>query len=382
MKHIIFIILSIYTKFGFAQTVTIQDDIYREGEMNDFLNGIENDKFLQLERMTSMAFHNILNEYRASEGGKTIYWDDKLWMAARNHTVYMHRTADFSHTESWQSEIFTGLDPENRVDFVTYDINEFDNASYENIAVFGQNFSEAAAVDMSFANDLTWEEMLELAVNNAQSMFEMWKDSPGHNQNMLEEDHLAHGTSIIYNENTESAYATSVFAQYQEYYNPITFSLDFYTGWENDFKPNFKEDYPEVNPMDGAKKVMHRKLFSNLLNYMSEKNIYEDDKLKELIVEAPDEENDSELKKRYLKSTKYLGVFKLINHEIKQYKFKTTVDLGDNFLNDCINWQHEVLSTCQDFDRASGFAGIIEFIDNKSEKSEITLKVYTIGRKR
>jgi hypothetical protein len=303
-------------------------------------------------------------------------------MAARNHTVYMHRTAHFSHTESWQSEISTGLDPENRVDFVTYDINEFDNASYENIAVFGQNFSEAASVDISFANDLTWEEMLELAVNNAQSMFEMWKDSPGHNQNMLEEDHLAHGTSIIYNENTESAYASSVFAQYQEYYNPITFSLDFYTGWENDFKPNFKEDYPEVNPMDGAKKVMHRKLFSNLLNYMSEKNIYEDDKLKELIVEAPDEENDSELKKRYLKSTKYLGVFKLINHEIKQYKFKNTIDLGDNFLNDCINWQHEVLSTCQDFDRASGFAGIIEFIDIKSEKSEITLKVYTIGRKR
>jgi uncharacterized protein YkwD len=111
-KHIIFIVLSIYTKFGFAQTVTIQDDMYREGEMNYFLNGIENDKFLQLERMTSMAFHNIINEYRASEGVKTIYWDDKLWMAARNHTVYMHRTAHFSHTESFPLRESIHLDPD------------------------------------------------------------------------------------------------------------------------------------------------------------------------------------------------------------------------------------------------------------------------------
>jgi uncharacterized protein YkwD len=355
--------------------------MYREGEMNDFLKGIENDKFLQLERMTSMAFHNILNEYRATEGLNTIYWDDKLWMAARNHTVYMHRTAHCSHTAAWQSQLFTGLDPENRVDFVTYDINEYDNASAENIAVFGRDFSEGARIDMNFANALTWEEMLEYAKYNAQEMFDMWKDSPGHNRNMLGEDHLAHGTSIIYNENTESAYATSVFAQYQEYYNPGTFTLDFHPGWEIDFKTNFVEDFPKVIPMNGTKKMTHQKLFSNFLNNMTEKNLIEDITLKELILVAPVEENDSELKKRYLKSTNYLGFFKLINHNISQHKFNTTMQLGDNYLNDCINWQNDVLSSCKDFDKATCFAGIIEIIEDNSVQSKITLKVYTIGRK-
>jgi hypothetical protein len=311
-----------------------------------------------------------------------MYWDDKLWLAARNHNMYMHKTADFSHGESGRSGFYTGSQAENRVEYVTYNINEYDNASFENIALTGSAQSEEADYDLGYADDLSWEEMLEIARYDALSMFEMWKSSPGHNENMLYSENLAHGTSILYNDNTGLMYATSVFAQYQEYYNPDTLDLGFHEGWENDFKMEYEENNPEIKTFSVLKKRIHQKIYSNLVDLMIENNIPEDEKLKELIHDAPSEENDTQLEKRYLKNNSFSGFFTLLKNDMHQYVMVTSIPMDEDFLGNAVRWQNETIKSSNFLKNANAYAGLIEFTENNSGVCIIKLKIYTKAAKR
>ena len=196
-----------YAHLHQEQQKALVDSICQEGDLHILLSQVETNKQLQLERMTAFAFHQLLNEYRASKKLKTIYWDDKLWLAARNHNLYLiNCSKHLTHSESAKCHFFTGSQPENRVHFVTHHSRDFINTGYENC--YGNVKADPDFEYLETSYDLSWEEMLEKAKWEAEDAFEAWKSSMGHNMNMLNTEHLAHGTSFMYGKSEDKSDTT------------------------------------------------------------------------------------------------------------------------------------------------------------------------------
>jgi uncharacterized protein YkwD len=337
-----FLILFVYILNIQAQNPRIGKTIYQESDLYTLLHGIENDKALQLERVTSLEFHNLLNAYRAKFSKKTIFWDERLWLAARNHNIYLMTDGDLSHNQSENTKYNTGFEPEDRVNYVTHFSNEFELAGFENCTQHGDLFSKV--LDVDYATNLTWEQMVEKAREDAAECFDSWKNSHGHNSNMLDEDHIAHGTSIIYNDEIGSVVGTSVFANKQKFYEPGKLTLDFHSGWENDFKGTYKENYQPYIISPNKRERTISKHMKSFATFMKKNNIVLDKQLTKTLKNASKSETDSQLRKRYLRNTFYAGVFRLSKNELRQqtfnkvyskdefYSFKAVHDLKKHIL--------------------------------------------------
>jgi uncharacterized protein YkwD len=380
MQHVKFILAIIGIIFGFnseAQQNSIGDTIYREGDLYPLLEGIENDKMLQLERMTALVFHHTLNEYRAQKGKKTIFWDDKLWLAARNHTIYLFTYNKFlTHSQSDKGDRFTGRGPEARVYYVTYGSRDHTMTGFENCAVSGE--MSPGPIDLNYAGSLTYAEMLEQAKFDAADMFDMWKNSPGHNQNMLDAEHLAHGTSIVYNHATGATYATSVFTQVQKYYGPDSLDLSFYPGWQTEFNANYKENYPEYKPYPQGMNRLSFKYFSSIAQHMKELGIEPDKHLYELSKEAPVNASQRELKKRYLKGTFYLGIFKLMKYTIEGQYFEQMYTSDEFYTLKGISDLHAHISATPELRNAKLWGGTFDTKDTGTGQTVITFRTCTL----
>jgi hypothetical protein len=379
-KYIVFLFFSTPI-FTFSQVQsTLKDSIYREVDGYTFLENIKFDSLLMLERMTSFHFHQLINQYRNSKGQKTIYWDDKLWLAARNHNIYLLKNnKNLSHSESNSKSYFTGSLPENRVEYVTYSSGEYKFGGFENCAVSGEMVPgslDKNAYRLGSINDL-----VELAKSSAEDMFELWKSSPGHNQNMLNSDHLAHGTSIVFGEYAQ--YGTSVFTQNQKYYTPDTFDLTFNPSIIQKFEVLFEEN---GNSFERYPKELDRlefKLFKSVAARMDSYSAVPDKKLYTLI---ESEKNASQTnfnpKKRYLKQTHYLGAFKFIKHElirIEEYFFMSVKEYnklgGIEKIKELLQSKNEYLLN------ANSWAASIETI-KEGEEMKVTLLMYIFTPKK
>ena len=377
MRYLIALsLLTVYSSY--AQNYAT-DTIYREEDLKWILDGIAEDKNLQLERMTSLAFHQLLNEYRVKNGEKTLYWDDKIWMAARNHSIYMHVTlGDLMHNESEDDYLFTGVNPEDRVNYVTYYSNEYRLTGFENIAATSINDLVPGPVDRNYAQDLNWDELVEMAKNEAAEMFNLWKNSSGHNANMLDSDNLAHGTSIIYNDKTGTTFGTSVFAHVQDYYRPDTLELSFHSGWEQDFKIKYKENYQAIKDYPSDSDLLVNKLLNKFTIKMESMGIAHSTILNELLPYALPEESLKKVKKRYLRSTKYLGIFSLIKNRLYQDEFELQIVKDENI------WQlpHEDLTAIIENNpsiyNAKDWAGKFKITEQTENLIKINFKIYTI----
>lgn len=311
--------------FGQAQQqVHLRDTVYREGDLHTIFKNIENDTLLMLERMAAFHFHQLLNQYRTEKRKKTVYWDDKLWMAARNHNIYLvQNNKHLSHTESSNKPYFTGREPQNRMEYVTYGSREYKFGGFENCAVSGE--MEPGSMDLNYFNGMSWDDMTETAIYAAEEMFEMWQSSMGHNQNMLNPDHLAHGTSIVFTPSAD--YATSVFAQKQKYFAPDSLSLSFHEGLSDKFEILFEENGPDYKIYPNGMNRIEFKLFANLTQKMNARGITPSKKLYKLLKYEKQHPKDSRsLKKKYLKVTHYLGLFKLLKYELVSLKKSYVLD--------------------------------------------------------
>lgn len=95
---------------------------------------------------------NLINTHRDDNGQAPLTWDDRLGVAAQNHSDDMTAHGSSSHTGS------DGSNPHDRIVA----------AGYPGASSWGENIFESAPNDPS-----------------AQSAFTWWKNSPGHNANML-----------------------------------------------------------------------------------------------------------------------------------------------------------------------------------------------------
>lgn len=108
------------------------------------------------------AFLTLINNYRQQKGLGVLTVDTRLQDAAEWMSVDMGVNAYFSHTDS------LGRDP------------------FERMAAFGYNFN-------------TWKgENLAAGTSSAQTAFDLWRASPGHNSNMLNENYTAIGVALRY----------------------------------------------------------------------------------------------------------------------------------------------------------------------------------------
>lgn len=157
------------------------DKVLRQGELAKILSEVPNRLDLQLERLTAYFFHQKINQYRLDRNLNTLYWDDRMWLAARNHNLYLWKQNALTHEESKEKPFYSGLNPWDRMQYVTYNNYKMESFS-ENCLYFTDHF-------------LTFE--ADAAMELAERALVQWKNSPGHNKNMLDPKHFAHGTSFI-----------------------------------------------------------------------------------------------------------------------------------------------------------------------------------------
>lgn len=186
LLSVIFVVIGLSTAFaqypfdGKIRPDSTFDKALRLGELDALLRAVPDRSDLQLERLAAYFFHQRINQYRLENGRTTLYWDDRMWLAARNHNVYMTKTK-YGHEEVKTGREFTGENPSDRIQFVMY--NGFKMSLYgENILMNFSAFYQRSIIDN--------------ARNIADESFEQWKNSPPHNKNMLDPEYFAHGTSF------------------------------------------------------------------------------------------------------------------------------------------------------------------------------------------
>ncbi len=188
-------------------TLNAQHRPSKSDALGTIVKNSESDSIQYIERLAAYLFHQKINAYRAAESLNTLAWDDSLWLACRNHSMWMNANNQLSHDEKSGTTSFSGVSPGDRYRFVTKDNGKAlwcgENALY-NYSANGNN-----------ANDI--------AERVAQHSFEQWQASPGHNANMLSGSAYLEGTAFILK--GDQVWATSLFARKpgSSAYNSVAF---------------------------------------------------------------------------------------------------------------------------------------------------------------
>ncbi len=180
-------------QIGNAQKNTIND-------LDNILNEVETDTIAKIERLAAFEFHHLLNDYRKQQRKQALDFDEIMWIAARNHNLYMKAAGDLTHREDMKlsnlTSYSTGNYPSERVDFAAADKEVYISSGGENClynySFYGNNY-------------------VEIAKNMALAAFNQWKGSPGHHENMLTENYKKHGIAFTYDQGT--VWATNVFSR-------------------------------------------------------------------------------------------------------------------------------------------------------------------------
>jgi uncharacterized protein YkwD len=192
--------------------------LLKEADLDDALEAIKTDSILKLQRSAALLFHEILNDYRSQNGLQKLDWNDVLWLVCQNHSYYMLYNDDLCHTEKKGKDFFSGTEPGDRLNFVLLK-NDLDwNA--EN-ALYNRVSQESPLYDM--------------ASKMAESSFHLWKNSFGHNRNMLNRASRIHAVAFQFEDGL--FYATSLFGyaitspipeQYGDSSDPLS-NMDFHS---------------------------------------------------------------------------------------------------------------------------------------------------------
>ncbi|MEI6348346.1 MAG: CAP domain-containing protein [Bacteroidota bacterium] len=301
------------------------DVLLKESDLSKILNDVSSDTILQIERLSAYFFHQLINEYRIKNNKGWLYWDDLLWIAARNHNLYITHNY-LTHDEVESQPFFTGNTPGNRLNYI------FNGKS--KLSWSGENCYDG------WYNGTQIE---EIAKSIASLSFQGWKHSPGHNANMLLDRSISHGTSFYINK-VGRIIGTSVFA-----FNNNAGNQEIVINWnadiakqnistfiikdekilssisDKDLKDSVYALISAIMPTDKSKRDEGMKLAATkhvlylksnksntLLQQSKGKNYY-----------------GSTTKRRYLKACKYASFFYLMSHKIDEKCFVISIPLTD-----------------------------------------------------
>jgi hypothetical protein len=181
----LFIALIVFQSLSIGQNRCV----LKYASLEQLLIDSETDSLLNYERTCAMEFHHIINDYRKLSGCEELIWSDPLWLAARNHTDFLFiNKLSISHIEIKGKALFTGEEPTDRTQFVL----DEKHSSGENIVQ-------------------TWTKNRP-ARKIAEEAFDLWRNSTGHNRNMLDKQYHAHGVAFRINPDNKMVIATNVFS--------------------------------------------------------------------------------------------------------------------------------------------------------------------------
>lgn len=148
---------------------------FKANDLNTLLQQSQTDEILKKERACALIIHDLINQHRLSNKRSKLRWNDTLWLAARNQGNYLEHNKQFQHEQTRGKEFFTGISEQERIQFVVGQEIML-QASGENLFSTGYAFSN--------------DHLAKLA-------FEGWKNSDGHNRNMLERDFQTHAVAVF-----------------------------------------------------------------------------------------------------------------------------------------------------------------------------------------
>jgi uncharacterized protein YkwD len=176
--YLFFILYTILYQSIYAQ-LSIVD------QLPELINLAQKDSIQKIERLAALKFHKLINIYRLKNNLDTIGWDEGLWLTCRNHNIWMATNSELSHNERKNTKMFFGETPADRYEYTTLNKGKC-SWSGENALFFYED-------DQKNIN--------EIALDIASKSFEIWKNSEGHNQNMLSKNHKVHGVSFCLMDN-------------------------------------------------------------------------------------------------------------------------------------------------------------------------------------
>jgi uncharacterized protein YkwD len=132
------------------------------------------------ERLAAIYFHQEINQYRVAQKKTPLGWDDTLWLAARNHCNWMKENDKLSHEENAGTKAFNGQSPADRYDFASK----------------GKGKCSWSGENILYQWAFSYSTIQEYARDIANQAFELWKSSPGHNENMLNDASRIHGVAF------------------------------------------------------------------------------------------------------------------------------------------------------------------------------------------
>ncbi|MCO6494660.1 MAG: CAP domain-containing protein [Bacteroidetes bacterium] len=190
------ILITLFITFA---SFAVSGQNYRLATLKNLPELIENsntDNNQFVERVAALEFHNLINRYRTENKMDTLGWDETFWLASRNHSLYMAKNPNyFSHNETNGLSYFSGIDPTARLAYVDGNTS---TRFYTNENILQNN------INTSLTNNI------QIAKQMALDAFNQWKESPGHNKNMLSARGF-HGVAFVINGTL--FYATDLFGK-------------------------------------------------------------------------------------------------------------------------------------------------------------------------
>ena len=189
------LVLCICSTLANAQIHTYQN-------VNQLLKEAEQDSIAYIERTAALEFHKLINQYRSENDLNTIKWNETLWIATQNHNLWMSKTGKLSHHQTTNNKYFSGDSPGDRLNYAA--------GGDATISWSGENAL------YNYSHRGTTKD--EIAKNIAKSSFKQWKNSPGHNENMLGKRHGSHG--VAFKINGGVVWGTDLFSSSGKDYTP------------------------------------------------------------------------------------------------------------------------------------------------------------------
>lgn len=173
-----------------TQSIVAQKAPFKLQSAKQLIEKSTQDSIAMIERLSAYYFHGIMNDYRASKGRKRVLWSDELWLVCLNHNNWMVQRNKLSHSENSSAES-SGKDPGDRIEFVNPNTI---------LSWCGEN--------CLYNYDAQGETVEEIAFTIASESFQQWKESPGHNENMLANGARIQG--VAFQINGEQVWATEL----------------------------------------------------------------------------------------------------------------------------------------------------------------------------
>lgn len=161
------------------------------------------DSTAKTERLAAIFFHEKINQYRVSLKKPALGWDDTLWLAAWNHDNWMMRNENLAHEEIKGTNLFTGVEPGDRYAYASNHKGSCDWSGENVLYNYSSSFTDCAKNALAIAD----------------YSFQQWKNSPGHNANMINPDSRVHGVAFRIADDGR-VWATELLA-YSPSYSPI-----------------------------------------------------------------------------------------------------------------------------------------------------------------